>query len=172
MRLFTNAASAALVAVAFAGASSTARADFSGQTILGPLTLNSTASGDNSSSSDDNDGWFSGDHIFYVWDGGDDVWQLDWPGGDMMVRMTYDNVACDPDLFLYVPGSLDESSYDSYFNTGLDQISVSGAAAGTYYVLVDSAAGTEGEYRLEIIPAPGAIAVGAGAGVMLLRRRR
>ncbi|GMV24503.1 MAG: hypothetical protein AMXMBFR58_05340 [Phycisphaerae bacterium] len=149
-----------------------AMAGFGGQAILGPITLNSIVSGDLTGKSDDNDGWFSGDHIFDLWDGGDDVWQLDWPGGDLMVRMSYDNTACDPDLFLYTPANYDESSYDSYANTGIDSVIVAGAAAGTYYVLVDSSAGAEGAYRLEVIPAPAAAWAALGGVLVIGRRRR
>ncbi len=162
----------ALAAGAILVAASQARADFSGQTILGPLTLNSSVNGNNTGSSNDNDGWFSGDHIFDLWDGGDDVYQLDWAGGDLMLTMTYDNSGrVDPDLFLYVPGSLNESTYDSYTNTGLEKIIVPGAAAGTYYVLVDSAAGTEGAYTLNVVPAPAAGML-AGLGMCMAARRR
>lgn len=85
-------------------------ADFSGQTILGPLTLNSSVNGDNTGTSNDNDGWFSGDHIFDLWDGGDDVYQLDWAGGDLMLTMTYDNSGrANCDLFLYVPAGFSTS---------------------------------------------------------------
>ena len=160
---------AALVALGLCGV---AHAGFGGQTILGPITLSSDVSGDLTGKSDDNDGWFSGDHVFDIWDGGDDVWQLNWPGGDMRLLLTYDTAQGDPDLFLYTPGSLDESSYDSFTNTGLEQIDVAAAPAGTYYVLVDTTAGQESPYRLQVIPAPGVGMVAAGAGAMFLRRRR
>jgi hypothetical protein len=131
-----------------------ALADFSGQTILGPLVNGSSVSGNNTGASDDNDGWYSGMHIFDIWDGGDDVWALNWTGGPMHIEMLYDNFFADPDLFLYVPGHLDESSYDSIINTGVETIALGNAAAGTYYILVDSTAGAEGAYRLNITPAP------------------
>ena len=54
-----------------------ASADFTGQTILGPLTNGSMVSGTTSGKSDDNDGFDSGGHFFFIWDGGDDVYQAD-----------------------------------------------------------------------------------------------
>lgn len=155
----------------FSGA---AMADFSGQTILGPLTAGSSVTGDTSNSSDDNDGWFSGGPVFGIWDGGDDVWALDWVGGFLRVDLIYDNsLFTDVDLFLYVPGNLDESSVDSYGNTGIDTVTRHNAEAGTYYILVDSTAGAEGEYSLRVIlPAPGGAALLAGGMGVLVRRRR
>jgi len=148
-------------------------ADFSGQTILGPLVNGSVVTGDTSGATDNNDGWFSGGPIFGIWDGGDDVWQLNWTGGALRVELAYDNTtSADLDLFLYVPGNLDESTLDSIGNTGLDAVTLAGAAAGTYYVLVDSTAGAEGPYELRILPAPGGAALLAGGLGVLVRRRR
>ncbi|HLO41254.1 MAG TPA: PPC domain-containing protein [Phycisphaerales bacterium] len=161
-----------VVALSLCAFALSARADFAGQTILGPLSLGSSVNGDNTLSNDDNDGWFSGTHIFDLWDGGDDVWRLDWAGGDMMINLSYDNTQCDPDLFLYVPGSLDESTYDNYLNTSPNSITVMGAAAGTYYILVDSSAGSEGAYNLEVIPAPGVVTLAGVASLAMARRRR
>jgi hypothetical protein len=152
---------AALLSLSLAGP---AMADFSGQTILGPITAGSSVFGDNSLSSNDNDGWYSGMQVFGLWDGGDDVYQLNWPGGDLTLTMTPSSG--DPDLFLYTPDNLDESSFDSFTN-GIDVISVPNADAGTYYVLIDSAAGFEGAYQLEVsaIPGPGALALLACAAL-------
>ncbi|MBL0922245.1 MAG: PPC domain-containing protein [Phycisphaerales bacterium] len=157
-------------ALSFAGA---ARAGFGGQTILGPLTAGSSVTGDTTNSTDNNDGWFSGGPVFGIWDGNDDVWALDWVGGFLRIDLIYDNTFTDVDLFLYVPGNLDESSADSYGNTGIDTVTRHNAAAGTYYILVDSTAGAEGEYSLRIIlPAPGAgAAMLLGLGAMARRRR-
>jgi len=90
--------------------STTALADFGGQPILGPLTNGSNVTGSLVGKADDNDGWFSGGPIFGIWDGGDDVWALNWDGGRMTVTLDYDFFEGDPDLFLYTPGSYDEKS--------------------------------------------------------------
>lgn len=151
---------------------STSMAGFAGQPILGPITLGSVVAGDNTGHGNENDGWFSGDHIFDLWDGGDDVWQLNWPGGDLVVNMNYNTADGDPDLFLYIPSNLDESAVDSYTNTGLDTVTLAAAPAGVYYVLVDSSAGAEGPYSLAVVPAPGAAGVLGLAGLAAMRRRR
>lgn len=158
----------ALALAAIAALTCAAGADFSGQTILGPLVNGDTVAGNNTGSSDDNDGWFSGMHIFDIWDGGDDVWALNWTGGSMHIELSYDAFDGDPDLFLYTPDNLDESSYDSFTN-GLDVITVANAPAGTYYILVDSAAGSEARYSLAVTPAPAGVAL---LGLAALGRRR
>lgn len=152
--------------------SGVAAGSFSGQTILGPLTNGSVVMGDNTNSSDDNDGYFSGGPVFFIWDGGDDVYQLNWGGGDLLVRLSYAVPAVDNDLFLYTPGNEDESAYDSISNASPNEIFVAGASAGVYHVLIDAELGREGAYTLEVIPAPGAGALGLLAVATLGRRRR
>lgn len=147
-------------------------ADFSGQTILGPLALNSSVNGDNTGSNDNNDGWFSGTHVFDLWDGGDDVYALNWAGGDMTITLTYDNLFTDPDLFLYTPDNLDESTLDSIANTGVDAVTLLGAAPGTYYVLVDTTAGAEGQYNVSVTPEPCTMMLLGLGGLMVARRLR
>lgn len=151
---------------------SSALADFSGQPILGPLTAGSVVNGDNTGHTNENDGWFSGFHLFELWMGGDDVWQLNWPGGDLQVNLSYDTAQGDPDLFLYTPTNLDESTLDSIANTGLDTVSMSNAPAGIYYVLIDSSVGAEGPYTLSILPSPGSASLLALGGLFAARRRR
>ncbi|HVZ95210.1 MAG TPA: PPC domain-containing protein [Phycisphaerales bacterium] len=148
-----------------------ALAGFAGQTILGPLGPGSAVTGDTTGHGNDNDGWFSGDHIFDLWDGADDVWRLNWPGGDLSLVMTYDGPSSDDlDLFLYTPSDYDESSYDSFTDTGIETIDVPGAAAGVYYILVDCPAGAEGPYSLSVVPAPGAVGL-ATVGLLGFARR-
>lgn len=175
MSKFVSAACAAILALATA----TARADFSGQTILGPLGPGSSVSGDLTGASDDNDGWFSGFPIFGIWDGGDDVWALNWPGGDLTVDLNYDTFLGEPDLFLYTPTNLDESTLDSIGGTGFDTVTLNSAAPGTYFVLIDTTAGFEGPYDLSVHPVPepgtldlGALALGGVALALGMRRRR
>lgn len=149
-----------------------ALADFGGQTILGPLSFGSSVNDTLVGASDDNDGWFSGGPVFGIWDGGDDVWALNWTGGKLIIDLVYNTADGDPDLFLYTPGSYDDSSYDSYANTGLDSVTVFGAAPGLYYILIDTTAGNEGAYTLNVLPAPGSVALFGALGCGMLRRRR
>lgn len=158
---------------AIAGFATPSLADFSGQIILGPLTAGSAVSGNTTGHADDNDGFDSGGHFFDIWDGGDDVWQLNWGGGDLVVSL-FNTGAADNDLFLYVPGSLDSTEHSSVFPGPMpDVITILGAAAGTYYINVDTESGSEGAYNLTVgqIPGPGASAL-MGAVLLLNARRR
>lgn len=147
-----------------------ARADFIGQPILGPITNGSLVTGNTFGKADDNDGFTSGDHIFDIWDGGDDVWQLNWAGGDMMINLTSQG-GSDNDLFLYTPSDLNDSGIYSIVGA-FDTVSLAGAAAGTYYVVVDSTAFSEGPYELQVVPTPSVGALAGIGGLMIARRRR
>lgn len=160
----------------FAGAcmgavgASAALADFSGQPILGPLGNGSIVTGTTLGDSDDNDGFDSGTHIFNIWDGGDDVWRLIWPGGDLTV--TLDSTGgSDNDLFVYLPGSLDSSS--DYSTVGShDVVTIAGAGPGDYYINIDSTFFSEGSYQLGITPEPGTAGLMALGLLIAARSRR
>ena len=164
--------SAAVAACAVASAP--ALADFAGQTILGTLTNGSVVTGNTTGATDDNDGFTSGKHIFDLWDGGDDVWTIDWAGGNLLVTLTYDNSGgTDLDLFVYRPGSLNDSGDYSIVNTGVETVSITNAAPGLYYVNIDSPAGGEGAYELSVtVPTPATALVGLVGFGALSRRRR
>ncbi len=147
-------------------------ADFTGQPILGPLTNGSSVSGDTTGKSDDNDGFSSGGHFFDIWRGGDDVWRLDWTGGTMTVELFYDNLFSDLELFVYRPSNLDDSGDYSIVNSGYEVVTINNAAAGSYYINIDSPAFQEGAYRLVVTPAPSALAALGLGGFALARRRR
>jgi hypothetical protein len=148
-----------------------ALADFNSQTILGPLTNGSSVSNTNVGKADDNDGFTSGMHIFDIWNGGDDAYRLDWDGGPMSVILNYDSFFCDVDLFVY-RGNVDDSGDYSIMGTSPDIVNINNAPVGTYYIVVDSVAGTEGAYRLDVVPAPGAAGLLGTAALFAARRRR
>lgn len=158
---------------AMLGVASSASADFIGQTILGPLSNGSSVNGNTSlGSTDDNDGWDSGIHIFDIWNGPDDVWILPWVGGDLALEMLYDNSGfTDLDLFLYEPGQYDSTGIYSIINTGVENIEYPAAPAGDYYIVVDSPAGGDGAYTLNVTPEPGTLAL-LGLGLAAIARRR
>lgn len=161
-----------VLCTAVAGLALPAVADFSGQTILGPISNGSVVNGDTTGHSDDNDGFSSGIHIFDLWDGGDDVWRFDWLGGPMVVELDYDNTFADLDLFVYRPGGLDDSGDYSIINTGHENVTINSAAAGSYYIVIDSPAFQEGAYTLSVTPAPASLALLGMGGLLAGRRRR
>ncbi len=168
MRTPTTARLMSLAVFAFAAP---ALADFAGQPILGPLGPGGAASGSTAGAADDNDGWDSGIHIFDIWDGGDDVYRLDWPGGPL--TLTLDSLGgSDNDLFLYFPGNYDSSGAQSTVGAH-DVITLAAAAPGAYMINIDSQFFSEGSYHIEVsaVPAPGAGAL-LGLGALAMGRRR
>jgi hypothetical protein len=166
-RILSGAVLALAVVVA-----SPAWAGFDGQTILGPLGLGSSVDGNTVGANDDNDGWTSGDHFFFIWNGPDDAWALNWPGGNLSLELTYDNTFADLDVFLYSPGGYDDAEHYGIANSGVENVDVPGAAAGLYYIVVDSEDdNTAGAYHMNITPEPGTILL-LGAGVAFFARRR
>ena len=153
------------------GLAAAARADFTGQPILGPLAPGSVVTGSTLGASDDNDGFDSGMHIFDIWDGGDDVYLLNWPGGDLTVTLDSLN-GSDNDLFVYSPGALD-STGDYSIVGAHDVVTIPGAVAGDYYINVDSTAFSEGDYQLSVaVPAPASAALACVGLLRGARRRR
>lgn len=166
--------SVAFVLVGTLGAFSAASfAGFAGQTIHGPLSDGSSITDSLVGESDDNDGFTSGDHIFNIWDGGDIVYSLDWLGGNMSVTLTPLD-STDPDLFVYRPSNLDDSGDYSITNS-IDNVVITNAPAGTYYIVVDTTFFNEGAFQLDVtsvVPAPGAMAMFGAAALVGRRRRR
>lgn len=160
-------------AIAILAAAGTAAADFAGQTILGPIANGDTVMGNTTGATDDNDGFTSGDHIFFIWNAPDDVWQLDWAGGDMTVTLDFDSFFADLELFVYTPSDYNDSANYSITGSSPEVVSIPGAAAGTYYIVIDGPNPSDvGQYTLSVIPTPGAAAVLGIGGLFAARRRR
>lgn len=162
-----------LGAIALLAGAGSAFADFAGQTILGPIANGDTVMGDTTGATDDNDGFTSGTHIFDIWVAPDDVWQLDWTGGDMTVTLEFDSFFADLELFVYTPSNYDDSSDYSITASSPEVVSIPNAAAGTYYIVIDGPTSSDvGPYTLSVIPAPGAASLLALGGLAASRRRR
>jgi MYXO-CTERM domain-containing protein len=149
---------------------SPAKADFVGQTILGPLSAGSSVTGSTLGAPDLNDGFTSGTHIFDIWDGGDRVYGLAWTGGDINISLTSLG-GSDNDLFLYTPDNLDDSGIYSAVGE-FDSVSLLNATPGFYYIVVDSTFFSEGSYQLDVAPVPAPGALGVFGLVTLIGRRR
>ena len=140
---------------------------------LSIATLNGGESiqGDTSNSTDDmNNGSIGGGGS---WNGGDDVYRLEWGGGDITIDLFFSKDAggSGGDLDLYLldgPGS----GFASTSVTDDEQIVVAGLAAGKYWIVVDGWAGASNSYKLAVSPTPGAAAVFGLAGIAAAGRRR
>jgi hypothetical protein len=164
---------AAFVFVSGAFGASAAFAGFDSQPVLGPLFNGSVVTGTTVGQADNNDGFFSGDHIFNIWNGPDIAYQLNWTGGDMQITLSYNAAISDLDVFLYKPGSLDDSGDYGITNLSPDTIFLPNADAGIYYIVIDSAdAGSAGAYELAVTPAPGSFGMLAIGGLIVMRRKR
>lgn len=162
-----------VAALALLVSGATASADFAGQPILGPLGPNSVVNGDTTGAADDNDGFDSGGHFFDIWNGPDDAWQVNWPGGDLSIDIVYNHTpSSDLDLFLYEPGSYDSTGNYSVLSTGFENVSQLDAPAGIYYVVVDGYDGGFGPYTLSVSPEPTTAALLGLAFAAMVRRSR
>ena len=137
------------------------------QTLNGGESIN----GDTSTSSDDMDNGSLGGGG--SWNGGDDVYSLQWGGGDITIDLFFSKAAgtSGGDLDLYLldgPGS----GFASTSVTDDESIVVAGLAAGKYWIVVDGWAGAGNSYKLAVSPTPGAAAVFGLAGIAAAGRRR
>lgn len=112
--------------------------------------------------------------------GGDDVYEIVWGGGDFdatldILSTTLPlNLPAELDMYLY--DSAEPSSSIGFSGQGNstgdpDTLSLPGLAAGTYYLRVDGLFDS-GAYNLSIAPAPGALGLLGLSGLAGLRRRR
>lgn len=161
---------ATLSAGAVIGLAGAANADFSGQTILGPLGPGSSVMGDTNFSTNDNNGGASG-VPGGSWGGGDDVYQLNWPGGSITIDLLFTHSSStDLDLRLF---ATDQNTTLASSASITDNEQIAGIlASGTYYITVDGWGTSASAYTLNVIPTPAAAGVLGMAGLAGLARRR
>ena len=128
--------------------------------------------GNTANSSDDMngiEGIFSGGN----WSGGDDVFTLDWRGGNIDIELLFDHANGDLDLFLWADNGATIPIEYSLTIDDNESIFISSAPAGIYYISVDGWFGAENSYDLFIgIPTPASTtALVLGALVASGRRR-
>ena len=137
---------------------------------IGTITGGSSTSGDTSGSSDDmNAGSIGGGGS---WSGGDDVYTLNWAGGDLVADLLFTTTAGDLDLFMFDAGAGFMTSSETTSDN--EQISITGLAAGTYYFSIDGWFGATNSYKLALngVPTPASAALLGLGGVVATRRRR
>ncbi|TVQ31862.1 MAG: hypothetical protein EA376_07695 [Phycisphaeraceae bacterium] len=106
------------------------------------------------------------------WSGGDDVYELNWTGGDLVVDLLFTHADGDLDLFVWGNDTATNLLGSGLSVSDNEQVVVPGLAAGTYWIHIDGWLGASNDYKLNVIPTPGALAVFGLAGLAGLRRRR
>lgn len=137
------------------------------------ITGGSSTSGSTAFSSDDMNGG-SGIGGGGSWSGGDDVYTLNWAGGDLVADLIFAVVDGDLDLYLWGDNGATILLDSSTSTSSNEQVSVTGLAAGTYYFSIDGWFGDTNSYKLQVngVPAPGSVALLGLGGLAATRRRR
>ena len=107
------------------------------------------------------------------WSGGDDVYSLQWGGGDITIDLLFSQVSGDLDLWLVGDPNVVAPAIDSSLSVSdNEQVSAIGLAAGKYWIIIDGWQGASNTYKLAVSPTPGAAAVFGLAGLAAAGRRR
>ncbi|MCB9847897.1 MAG: hypothetical protein H6814_05735 [Phycisphaeraceae bacterium] len=138
---------------------------------IGTLNGGESVFGDTANSTDDVNGP-SGLGGGGSWNGGDDVYSLQWGGGDITIDLFFSDAAGDLDLILYDSSDATNDIGLSSSVTDDEQIAIAGLAAGKYWIVVDGWQGNSNSYKLAVSPTPGAAAVFGLAGIAAAGRRR
>ncbi len=138
---------------------------------IGTLFGGESVNGDTSTSTDDIDG-INGLPAGGNWDGGDDVYSLQWGGGDLTLDLFFSNADGDIDLILFDSADGSTTVATATSTSDDEQIVAAGLAAGKYWVAIDGWQGASNTYKLAVSPTPGAAAVFGLAGIAAAGRRR
>jgi len=109
------------------------------------------------------------------WGASENVYAIDWLGGDAVLRLNINDPSADLDLFLYGNSSATNLIGFSVGEfTSQEEISVPNLPAGRYWVVIDGKRCDMSDYSFQVVPTPGATGLAAltGALVMPGRRRR
>ncbi len=140
---------------------------------LGTLSAGGAVSGSTIGATDDlagADGFVLGG----TWTGGDDVWSLDWAGGDMTASLAFTTATGDIDLYVWGDDGATVLLGASEGTGDLEEVELLGLAAGKYFIMIDGWLGDENDYDLSIsgIPSPASAALLGLGGLVATRRRR
>jgi len=145
---------------------------------LGTLFGGESVLGDTANSLDN----LSGDVLpepGFPWTGGDDVYSLQWGGGDITIDLYF---AMNPgsttndgdlDIWLVANENLNNTNVDFSLSTSDNEKMVQfGLAPGKYWIIIDGYQDAHNSYKLAVSPTPGAAAVFGLAGLAAAGRRR
>lgn len=109
------------------------------------------------------------------WGGSENVYAIDWLGGDAVLRLNIEDPSSDLDMFLY--GNTSATNLIG-FSIGdfvsQEEISVPNLPAGRYWLVIDAKRCDVSDYEFQVVPTPGATGLAALTGALVLpgRRRR
>lgn len=108
------------------------------------------------------------------WNGGDDVYTVNWLGGDFQADLLFSNSLGDIDLFMFDNNSPSGELAQSITVDDNEQITIASLAAGTYYLSIDGWANATNSYQLVLngVPTPASAALLGLGGLVATRRRR
>ena len=140
---------------------------------IATITGGSSTSGDTSGSADNMNGG-SGIASGGSWSGGDDVYTLNWAGGDLVADLLFTTLDGDLDLYVWGDNGATNLLGSSTSTSDNEQVAIAGLAAGTYYISVDGWFGDTNSYKLQLngVPTPASAALLGLGGLVATRRRR
>ncbi|MCA9304665.1 MAG: pre-peptidase C-terminal domain-containing protein [Phycisphaerales bacterium] len=109
------------------------------------------------------------------WSGGDDVYTIEFFGGDLEISVLFDHELGDLDLYVWGDNTATTLIGSSTSTSDNEYIHVVGLAAGTYYISIDGWFGATNSYTMNgvgIAPSAPSFAVLAFAGTLAYRRQR
>lgn len=106
-----------------------------------------------------------------IWDSNENVFELQWSGGDLIVNLSPDTPDDNLDLIIFSDAKSRNVLDSSLEPSGPETIFVPALDSGTYWIVVDGVDCGEADYTLSVIPSPGTATLAALAIVAASPRR-